>query len=728
MNIQINGEFYVSKHDINLTKKTLIQVCSIFGFHIPRFCYHDKLSIAGNCRMCLVELSNGIKPVASCAMPYSDNVSLFTDTYTVKKSRESVLEFLLLNHPLDCPICDQGGECDLQDQALMFGNDRGRFYGYKNSVGNKDCGPLVKTIMTRCIHCTRCVRFTKEVAGIEDFGVTGRGSHMEIGTYVNRIMESEISGNVIDLCPVGALTSKAYTFTGRPWELQSTTSIDLMDSMHSHIKVDKRGNDLLRIVPQLNEDINGEWITDAGRFSYDAIKRSRLLNPLLWMGNSYYKPTTGSLSSSKTSSKISFSIIEEYWKKLLLNNNAKKIQLNKTKFYNTNKKLGLGINTLTDNKSLLAIKKFYTRSGLTSICSFSKTFPHNSVDFSSDYKFNSTLKNFTNADSYLLVGFDSRLELPLIHSRLFTESYNKKVFYIGSKINSNLIHGHLGLNVNTLLLIANGLHKSCNTLAFSKQPSILMGASVLHRTESQSIVDLVKTLNNYLSTVQINSETKAIDWNGYNYASFFSNFAGVCEFNITNKYFYANKYSSVKSQEFSSLYTIGESEVKLKSNKDLFFVYQNHHKFDENQNNIEVSLPNISLFEKDGNYINIEGRMQDSNAVLNMNSGAKSDLALFKHLGYLLNVNLGVNTDSDLDNLIKELKGSSTNFLQIDTTLLQTSFKTITNKVSSIYLKSSTWLDSYIVDYYKTNEILKASLFMARASNAKKLTNFLNSK
>ena len=258
---------------------TALQACEAVGIEVPRFCYHERLSIAGNCRMCLVEIEKTPKPVASCAMPLMEGMKIYTDTPLVKKAREAVLEFLLLNHPLDCPICDQGGECDLQDQALVFGSDRSRFYETKRTVEDKNYGPLVKTIMTRCIHCTRCVRFATEIAGIEDLGATGRGNETEIGTYIGSTMKSELSGNVIDLCPVGALTSKPYAFTSRPWEIKNSNSVDTSDGLGSNIRIDFRGTEVLRILPRLHEDINEEWISDKTRFAYDGLKRQRILHP-----------------------------------------------------------------------------------------------------------------------------------------------------------------------------------------------------------------------------------------------------------------------------------------------------------------------------------------------------------------------------------------------------------------------------------------------------------------
>jgi len=258
---------------------TVLEACESIGIEVPRFCFHERLSVAGNCRMCLVEIEKSPKPVASCAMPVMNNMQVFTDTPLVKKAREGVLEFLLMNHPLDCPICDQGGECDLQDQAMVFGGDKSRFFEYKRGVEDKNCGPLIKTIMTRCIHCTRCVRFAADIAGIEDLGTTNRGRDTEIGTYVSKVFQSELSGNVIDLCPVGALTSKPYTFIARPWELRTTETIDLSDAVGSNIKVDFKETEVVRVLPRINEGLNEEWISDKSRFSFDALKIQRLDTP-----------------------------------------------------------------------------------------------------------------------------------------------------------------------------------------------------------------------------------------------------------------------------------------------------------------------------------------------------------------------------------------------------------------------------------------------------------------
>ena len=258
---------------------TILQACEQMGIEIPRFCFHERLSIAGNCRMCLVHMERAPKPIASCAMPVGEGMVIETNTPEVRQMRKGVMEFLLINHPLDCPICDQGGECDLQDQAMGYGHDRSRYADNKRAVKDKDLGPLIETTMTRCIHCTRCIRFATEIAGVQELGATGRGEHMEVGTYVEKALTSELSGNMIDLCPVGALTSKPYAFTARSWELKKTESIDVLDAVGSNIRVDTRGAEVMRILPRLNEEVNEEWISDKTRFACDGLKRQRLDQP-----------------------------------------------------------------------------------------------------------------------------------------------------------------------------------------------------------------------------------------------------------------------------------------------------------------------------------------------------------------------------------------------------------------------------------------------------------------
>jgi len=355
---------------------TVLQACEIAGFEIPRFCYHEKLSIAGNCRMCLVEMEKSAKPIASCAMPASDGMNIKTNTLLVEKARKGVMEFLLINHPLDCPVCDQGGECDLQDQSLFYGIDKSRFKENKRHVIEKYMGPLIKTQMTRCIHCTRCIRFATEVAGVTELGAIGRGEDMQITTYLEKSMESELSANVIDLCPVGALTSKPYVFEARPWELKKTETIDVMDAIGSNIRVDTYGWEVKRILPRINEDINEEWISDKTRYACDGLKNQRLDEPYLKEQNKF-----------KTTS------WDEAFMKIV----------EKIKKTSSEKIAGL-TGDLTNMETLYIVKEF-----------FNKTIKSNNLDSRNDnyyvnsdnrenYLFNSKLNGIEESDLIILIG------------------------------------------------------------------------------------------------------------------------------------------------------------------------------------------------------------------------------------------------------------------------------------------------------------------------------------
>ncbi|KAJ2849347.1 ndufs1 NADH-ubiquinone oxidoreductase subunit, partial [Coemansia erecta] len=371
----------------------IIQAAEKANITIPRFCYHERLGIAGNCRMCLVEIEKSPKMAASCAMPVGPGMRVLTDTPKIKQAREGVMEFLLANHPLDCPICDQGGECDLQDQSMRYGTDRGRFYENKRSVEDKDLGPLVKTTMTRCIHCTRCVRFMNEVAGTGELGTTGRGNDMQIGTYVNRPLLSELSGNIIDLCPVGALTSKPYAFTARPWELKNTESIDVMDALGSNIRVDSRGEEVMRVIPRTNDEINEEWISDKARFANDGLKRQRLTTPLVRDGDKF---------------------VPASW--------ADALQLVADRFRSTSPgHIRAVAGDLADAESMVALKDLFNAAGSENLsidALNNRSTPACGADVRSNYIFNASIANVEDADVVLLVGTNPRHEAPVLNARL----------------------------------------------------------------------------------------------------------------------------------------------------------------------------------------------------------------------------------------------------------------------------------------------------------------------
>merc|ERR1719361_981426 len=428
------------------------------GVEIPRFCYHDRLSIAGNCRMCLVEVEKSAKPVAACAMPVMNGWKVKTNSDFTRKAREGVMEFLLVNHPLDCPICDQGGECDLQDQSMAFGSDRSRFtdneYTGKRAVEDKNLGPLVKTVMTRCIHCTRCIRFASEVAGCEDLGTTGRGNNMQIGTYVDKMLLTEMSGNVIDLCPVGALTSKPYAFMARPWETRKTESIDVHDAVGSNITITHRTGEVLRIMPRMNEEINEEWLDDKSRFACDGLKRQRLTVPLMKDNQGELKPCS--------------------WEDAI-------ISVAKVLDSTPADRMAAIAGGLVDAESLVALKDLMNRLGCETLTT-EEAFPMDSADLRSNYLLNTTIAGIEEADLVLLIGTNPRYEAPIFNSRLRKCWIHNElnVGYVAPKVDLTYDVEHLGDNVDIVAKLADGTHPFAKKLAQAKRPVVEAKPDVLY--------------------------------------------------------------------------------------------------------------------------------------------------------------------------------------------------------------------------------------------------------
>ncbi|KAJ4443327.1 NADH dehydrogenase Fe-S protein subunit 1 ndufs1 [Periplaneta americana] len=452
---------------------TVLQAAALVGVEIPRFCYHERLSVAGNCRMCLVEVEKSPKPVAACAMPVMKGWRVKTNSDMTRKAREGVMEFLLVNHPLDCPICDQGGECDLQDQSMAFGSDRSRFedikFSGKRAVEDKDVGPLIKTIMTRCIHCTRCIRFASEVAGVDDLGTTGRGNDMQVGTYVEKFFLSELSGNVIDLCPVGALTSKPYAFTARPWETRKTESVDVLDAIGSNIVVTTRTGEVLRILPRVNEEINEEWLSDKARFAYDGLKRQRLVTPML-------KNAAGELVAVE-------------WEDALLS------------VCKAMKAAGPNIAAvaggLVDAESLVALKDLLNKLGSENLCT-EHTFPvdGSGTDLRSSYLLNTKIAGVEEADLVLLIGTNTRFEAPLLNSRI-RKCYlhnDLEVAVVGPKIDLTYDYEHLGDSTDILESLARGNHPFAKKWAAAKRPMLVLGSDQLEREDGAAILSLAQKI------------------------------------------------------------------------------------------------------------------------------------------------------------------------------------------------------------------------------------------
>lgn len=565
-------------------RSTILQACEVAGIALSRFCYHENLSVAGNCRMCLVEVQKSPKPVVACARPVIKGIVIFTDTPLARKARESVLEFMLINHPLDCPICDQGGECDLQDESLTYGSDRGRyFFDFKRSVEDKECGPIVKTIMTRCIHCTRCVRFATEIAGIEDLGTTSRGTHTEIGTYIEKVFQSELSGNVIDLCPVGALTSKPYAFTSRPWELKVSESIDLTDGIGSNIRIDFKETEIMRILPRFNEEINSEWISNKTRFFFDGLKHNRLSKPYVSIKTPFFKKFQSSnweFALSKIGSRI-----------------------NKISSENIVGVCGLN----TDLETQITFKEFINSLGSEKF-GFETVFNTN-ADFSSQYKFNKSLLAMQNTDLCLLIGTNPRYEGSLLNVHLRKKMLESKfkVAYIGTSLNLTYTAEHLGLGVKVLKeIFVDEKHPFINEFHNAKNPLIIIGSSILKRKDSKVIISLLNSISNK-NIFSCSSYKNNNNCDSLNFLSTESNQFGALELGLLPIF---NK--DLRGAEI--LYLVNTDYYIVKNllkfcHKNCFIIYQNSHG-NSIANIANVVLPTTNFVEKVATYINTEGRTQ----------------------------------------------------------------------------------------------------------------------
>ena len=595
---------------------TVMQACELAGAEIPRFCYHEKLSIAGNCRMCLVEMEKGPpKPVASCAMPAGDGMVIKTDSEMVKKARKGVMEFLLINHPLDCPICDQGGECDLQDQAMYYGFDKTRYEENKRAVQNKNMGPLVKTIMTRCIHCTRCVRFSTEVAGVDDIGLLGRGENAEITTYLEKTIESELSGNVIDLCPVGALTSKPYAFKSRPWELTKTETYDVFDGIGSSIRIDTRGKKVLRALPRINEEINEEWISDKSRFAIDGLSRQRL--------DSVYTKLNGKLQKSNWDS--AFSLIHD---QIIKRGKQNSVFLS---------------GKFTDAETLFSAKKF--SESLKSFyydCRFDNAqFIENSNE---SFKFNSTIQEIENSDAILLIGTNPRWEAAVLNARIrktFLEN-NCQIGVIGPKVNQTYRYNHLSDSLNYLNKLSDGNTDFNKVLNNAKSPLIIIGTSAINTADGKKILETSAAL---AKKIQKNK-----DINPLNILYQDISRVGALELNFYNKYFDNNYNLQLKKHIDTNkpvVFLMGLDEVDLSILKNAYVVYLGHHG-DKSASVADVILPTPAYTEKTSTYMNIEGRVIQTNKCHNPLGEAKEEWKIFRVLSNLINHQLKFNNLSEL--------------------------------------------------------------------------------
>jgi NADH dehydrogenase (ubiquinone) Fe-S protein 1 len=707
---------------------TVLEACESIGIEIPRFCYHEKLSIAGNCRMCLVEIEKSPKPVVSCAMPVMNGMKIYTDTPLVKKAREGVLEFLLLNHPLDCPICDQGGECDLQDQAMMFGNDRSRFYDFKRGVEDKNIGLLIKTIMTRCIHCTRCVRFAAEIAGIEDLGTTSRGTTTEIGSYIKKIFQSELSGNVIDLCPVGALTSRPYAFKSRSWELKTAESIDITDGIGSNIRIDFNENEVKRVLPILNEEINSEWISDKTRFSFDGLTRSRLVTCSSNTNYEFFVPKNVVNSSVLLTDFYKSIDVKKHkqtgsWSKSLIE--TSNLLKHYSNIYSGDSVIGI-CGTDIDLETQLSFKEFINSLGSEHVL-FDKKLNVNS-DFSSSFTLNKSLSSFEKVDCCLLIGTNPRYEAALLNVRLrkqFVET-DLKVAYIGVPLDLTYKADHLGLGNKTLMQIMDGSHYFCKQLKNAKNPLIIFGSSILKRADFSFIVDNLNKLNKNLSN---NLEfDKYVKYTNVGLLNKDSNQVGSLELGIKSELSLINNFNLQKCKVLYLLgvdnHTYNKYKTLLSGNSEITFIYQGSHDISgssfckELTNNSHIILPSTTFLEKMGTFINIEGRVQVTSKVINPLQLSREDTKILRALSFTM-TRLKTSMPSAASYDVLESKDKLPIIIprvnsknQINHSLF--AFDQGGSNINSFLLLTK--FNSIIEDFYLTSTLTKASFIMNASS------------
>jgi NADH-quinone oxidoreductase subunit G len=578
---------------------TILQACQQAGIEIPHFCYHERLNIAGNCRMCLVEVERSPKPVASCAMPVADGNVIHTQSEKARKARHGVMEMLLLNHPLDCPICDQGGECDLQDQAIAYGFDRGRFEEAKRAVRDKDFGPLVKTSMTRCIHCTRCIRFLTEIGGVEELGATGRGEAMEITTYVERALGSELSGNIIDLCPVGALTSKPYAFIARPWELRKTESVDVLDAVGSNIRIDSRGSQVLRVLPRLNEDVNEEWLPDKSRFAHDGLIHRRLDRP--WI-------------------RRNGRLVEADWREAL--------ELVADRIRATpGERIAAIAGDLCDAEAMFALKELLHGFGATNLdCRQDGARLDPAVR--AGYLFNTTIAGIERADACLLIGTNPRWEAPLINARLRKRYLQGgfRVAAIGPALDLTYPVEMIGDGGATLNAVARGEHVWSKVLRDAKAPMLVLGQGALARPDGSRVLGAARA-------AAANCGLVRPEWNGFNVLHHAAARVGGLDLGFVpdGGKDVAAIVEGGRSGAIEVVYLLGADEVDLSDSGSAFVVYQGHHG-DRGARRADVVLPGCAYTEKDATYVNTEGRVQLGRRAVFPPGAAREDWAIVRAL------------------------------------------------------------------------------------------------
>ena len=652
---------------------TVLQACEKAGVEIPRFCYHEKLSIAGNCRMCLVEMEKSPKPIASCAMPAAEGMVIRTNTSKVEKARKGVMEFLLANHPLDCPVCDQGGECDLQDQSMFYGVDKSRYKENKRSVPDKNMGPLIKTQMTRCIHCTRCIRFATEIAGVPEIGAIGRGEDMQITTYLEQSMQSELSANVIDLCPVGALTSKPYVFEARPWELKKTESIDVMDAVGSNIRIDTYGWEVKRVLPLINEDINEEWISDKTRYACDGLLNQRLDTPYIKYNGKFEKASWSEV----------FKII-------------------KSRIENTSKeKIGGFVGDLTNMETSFIFREFFDRTIESNYYDFRTTDRFIDDSLRENYIFNSSINGIEESDLIFLVGTNPRYEATILNARIRKSFVNNKTKVISLNDVGDLTYPYQALDgyTHTLKNILENKHEISETLKSSKKPIIIIGESFFNLKSSKNIFYLIKEyINNNFKFEE--------EWHPLNILSSDASTVGNIDLGVfNNKSGYNITLDKLQKNEFELIFLIGQDNLNI-NKKNEFIIYQGSHG-DKGAEVADIILPGAAYTEQTAHYTNLEGKIQKAYKASYPPGEAKEDWQIINEIAESLN-NRKLFNDKD------ELISSMINFINL---------KNNNSQNKKINLENINFenekLKIEFKDYYFSNVVARASKTMVDCNNSK---------
>ncbi|HVC54335.1 MAG TPA: NADH-quinone oxidoreductase subunit NuoG [Stellaceae bacterium] len=655
---------------------TILQACQQAGVEIPHFCYHERLNIAGNCRMCLVEVEKSPKPVASCAMPVAEGNVILTQSEKAKKARHGVMEMLLINHPLDCPICDQGGECDLQDQAVAYGFDRGRYEENKRAVRDKDFGPLVATSMTRCIHCTRCIRFLTDIAGVEELGATGRGEGMEITTYIESALGSELSGNIIDLCPVGALTSKPYAFVARPWELRKAESVDVLDAVGSNIRIDARGAQVLRILPRLNEAVNEEWIADKTRFALDGLTRRRLDRP--------YVRRAGRL-------------VEAEWREALdlIADRVKAVP---------GERIAAIAGDLCDAEAMFALKELLGGLGATSL-DCRQDGAQLDGGCRASYLFNTTIAGIEEADACLLVGSNPRWEAPIVNARL-RKRYLRggfRVAAIGPALDLTYPVEMLGDGGAALNALAAGNHAWADILRGAKAPTIVLGQGALARPDGARVLGAGQAIAEAFGMVRPG-------WNGFNVLHRAAARVGGLDLGFlpgAGGKDTSGILAGCRSGAVEILYLLGADELDLADTGAAFVIYQGHHG-DRGAARADVVLPGAAYTEKDATYVNTEGRVQLGRRALFPPGEAREDWAILRALSGAMGRPLPFDS---LLQLREQMRAAHPSFAHID--------EIVPAEWGSFGEAGAVDATSFaypIADFYRTDPVSRASPTMAECS------------